>query len=256
MTNQNEPTNIANKVVIITGGGTGIGKATAQAFVSQGAKVVVVGRRKEPLAALANEYEGDVEYLQADITQSGKSKAIIDFTIEKFGRVDVLVNNAGAGIIKPLSLLTDVEIETMLSANLKGMLVLSRDAIPALEKTKGTIINVSSVAGQSALSGFSAYAATKAGIDRVGKILANELGPAGIRVNTVAPGLTKTDMFNATMLSDGPNEEVDKLINEATALRRLGEPEDVARSILWLASENAGWVTGQIIQASGGLMLN
>lgn len=256
MTKQTEPTSVANKVIIITGGGTGIGKATAEEFVSLGAKVVIVGRRKQPLVELANAHKGDIQYFQADIAQSGSSKAIVDFTVEKFGRLDVLVNNAGAGIIKPLSLLTDSEIETMLSVNLKGMLSLSRDAIAELEKTKGSIINVSSVAGQSALPGFSAYAATKAGIDRVSKILANELGPSGIRVNTVAPGLTKTDMFNATMLSNGPNAEVDKLVNEATALRRLGEPEDVARSILWLASGNAGWVTGQIIQASGGLMLN
>lgn len=242
---------LSGKVAIVTGGGSGIGRAAAEAFVSEGAKVLVVGRREAPLKELAIKHVGNIEYIQADVSLSGSSKRIIDYTLEKFGRLDVLVNNAAAATVKPLSMITDEEIDEMLAANIKGVLALCRDATPALEKSRGSIINLSSVAGQSALPGFSAYAATKAGIDRITKILANEFGPMGIRVNAVAPGLTKTDMLAAT-----PQEVLTKLVNEATALRRLGEPEDVGRSIAWLASDDSGWVTGQIIQASGGLLLS
>ena len=148
-------------------------------------------------------------------------------------------------------MITDDEIDTMLATNVKGLLSLTREAIPALEKSKGLVINLGSVAAQTALPGMSGYATTKSGVYRLSKILAAELGPSGIRVNVVAPGLTQTDMLSAM-----PDEAVGQLVNEATALRRVGEPEDIARSIVWLASEEAGWVTGQVVQASGGLLLN
>ncbi len=242
---------LAGKVAVITGGGTGIGRATAEAFVAEGASVLIVGRREEPIQELAGKYDRGLTYLQADVTQPGMAKSIVKHAVEMFGRLDVLVNNAGVAVIKPLSMITDDEIDGMLATNLKALLVMSREAVPALEKSKGSIINLSSVAAQTALPGMSAYAATKSGVDRISKILAAELGPMGIRVNAVAPGLTKTDM-----LSVMPEEVLTQLVNEATALRRLGEPEDVAQSLVWLASDHAGWITGQVVQASGGLMLN
>ena len=251
MTKHTYTNSLSGKVAIITGGGTGIGRATAEAFVAAGARVVLVGRREAPLAELATLHDGMIKYIQADVSKSGNSKLIIDFALESFGRLDIQVNNAAAATVKPLSMISDDEIDEMLAANIKGVLALCRDATPALEESQGSIINLSSVAGQSAIPGFSAYAATKAGVDRITRILASELGPMGIRVNAVAPGLTRTDMLTAT-----PQEVLDKLVGEATALRRLGEPEDVARSIAWLASDNAGWVTGQVVQASGGLLLS
>lgn len=251
MATQPISTSLAEKVAIVTGGGTGIGLAVAEALLSRGARILVVGRREAPIKELASKHDGRAKYLQADISQSGTSQAVIDRVLELFGRLDLLVNNAAAAVVKPLTDITDDEIDQMLTTNIKGLLALSRDAIPALEESKGSIINLSSVAGQSAVPGFSAYAATKSGVDRITKILAAELGPLGIRVNAVAPGLTRTDMLAAT-----PDEAVNQMVNEATALRRLGEPEDVARSIVWLASDDAAWVTGQVIQASGGLMLS
>ncbi|MHA1565692.1 MAG: SDR family NAD(P)-dependent oxidoreductase [Alphaproteobacteria bacterium] len=242
---------LAGKAAIITGGGTGIGRATAEAFVAEGAKVLIVGRREAPIKELAAKYDGEMAYLQADVTQSGIAKAIMDHAMEVFGRVDILVNNAGTAVIKPLSMITDDEIEEVLATNVRAVLAMSREAIPALEKSKGSIINLSSVAAQTAVPGMSAYAATKSGVDRLSKILAVELGPMGIRVNVVAPGLTQTDM-----LSVMPDETLTQLVNEGTALRRLGEPADVAQSLVWLASDDAGWITGQVIQASGGLLLN
>lgn len=251
MTNLSGAKSLSGKVAIITGGGTGIGRAAAEAFVAEGARVVVVGRRDAPLKQLASEHNGKIEYFQADIAQSGKSKDIIAYAIEVFGRLDILVNNAATAALKPLTMLSDEDIDQMLTVNLRALLAMSRDAIPELEKTKGSVINLSSVAAQTALPGMAGYAATKSGVDRLSKILANELGPLGIRVNVVSPGLTQTDMLSAM-----PDEAVAQMVDEATALRRLGQPEDIARTILWLASDQSNWVTGQIIQSSGGLMVN
>lgn len=242
---------LKDKVAIVTGGGTGIGRAATQAMINEGASVLIVGRRIEPLKELADKYPGRVSYLQADVSQAGCSQLIIKTVLETYGKLDVLVNNAASAVLKPLTLLSDDEIENMFNVNVKSMLALSREAIPELETSSGCIINISSVAAQSAVPGFTAYAATKAAIDRISKILAAETGPAGVRVNVVSPGLTQTDMLSAT-----PQDAIDKLVNEATALRRLGTPAEVAESITWLASDQAKWVTGQVIQASGGLLLS
>ncbi len=251
MATSSTPSHLADKVAIITGGGTGIGRATAEALVGEGANVLLVGRREAPIRELAAKHDGRMAYLQSDVTHPGSAKTIVDFTLERFCRLDLLVNNAGIAILKPLSQLSDDEIDAMLTTNVRALLALSREAIPALERTKGSIVNLSSVAAQTAVPGMSAYAATKSGVDRLTKILAAELGPTGIRVNAVAPGLTKTDM-----LSVMPDEAITKLVDDSTALRRLGEPADIARTIVWLASDQAGWVTGQIVQASGGLLLS
>jgi len=251
MTTQIASPRLAGKVAIITGGGTGIGRATAEAFVSEGADVLVVGRREAPLKELASVHDESVKYFQADVSKTGSSEAIVEYTLKTFGRLDVLVNNAATAVIKPLSLLTDEEIDEMLAINVRSLLAMSRDAVPELEKRRGSIINISSVAAQSAVPGMAAYAATKSAVDRLTKILATELGPLGIRVNVVSPGLTQTDMLSAM-----PDEALRKLVDEATALRRLGEPEDIVPSIVWLASDHAGWITGQVVQASGGLLLS
>lgn len=242
---------LAGKVAIVTGGGTGIGRAAALALAAEGARVLVVGRRQAPIKDLAEQSNGQIKYFAADVTEPGAAKAIVDHAIAEFSRLDILVNNAGIIEIKPLSEFTDDEIDRLFNTNVRALLAMSREAIPALELSKGSIVNISSIAAQTAMPGMTAYAATKSGVDRISKILAAELGPNGIRVNAVAPGLTQTDM-----LANMPGEAVDQLVNEATALRRLGEPEDIARSIAWLASDSSGWVTGQVIQASGGLMLN
>lgn len=251
MTDKSFTARLTGRVAVVTGGGTGIGRAAAEAIANQGAKVLIVGRREEPIKKLADQYNGSMRYLQADISQPASSQKIVDATLDNFGRLDILVNNAGTATIKPLVDITDDEIEQMLAVNIKGLLALSRDAIPALQENQGNIINISSVAAQSAVPGFAAYAATKSAIDRITKILSTELGPLGIRVNAVSPGLTQTDMLAAS-----PQEVIDKMVVEATALRRLGTPEDVAQSISWIAGDDAGWVTGQIIQASGGLLLS
>lgn len=242
----------SGKVGIITGGGTGIGRAVVVAVAEEGAKVVVTGRREGPLAELASALPGAVKYIAADVARSGDPKRVVEFAIEEFGRLDFLVNNAGLGIVKPLAELTDDELDQLNSVNLKGPLAMMREATPHLAEARGSVVNITSVAGQTAVPGFSAYAGTKGGLDRISRVLAAELGPLGIRVNAVAPGLTETKMFEDTM---GEQPEAIAAMVQQTALRRLGQSSEVARTVAWLASQDAGWITGQVIQASGGLLL-
>lgn len=248
-----QDTRFDDRVAIITGGGTGIGRAVAEGLIAQGGKVLITGRRESPLKELEQEHSDSVACLPGDIGETGTSFKAVDEAVAKFGRLDFVVNNAAAADLLPLTQISDEAIGQMLAVNVKGLLSLSRDAIGELEKTKGAIVNISSVAGQAAVPGFSVYSATKSAGDRITKVLANELGPMGIRVNSVAPGLTKTPMYERTM---GPQPEAVAMMVEQTALRRTAEPEEVARAVLWLLSDDASWITGQILQSSGGLMLN
>lgn len=239
------------KVAVVTGGGTGIGLATAEQFIEQGAKVVVTGRREEPLEKLKERFPESVEYISADVTTVEGQKAIVNFAKEKFGGIDVLVNNAGAHIMKPLSDTSQDEISQLYSVNVFAPLGLTRAALPLLSKRKGSVVNVSSVVGQAAMANNSVYGSTKAAVDYATRSLAMELGPEGVRVNAVAPGLTRTPMAEP-FLND---EQMVGMMVGMTPMGRLGEPGEVAQAIAYLASSDAGWVTGQILKSSGGLLV-
>lgn len=239
----------ANKVALVTGGGTGIGRAVAKALVAEGAKVVVTGRREAPLRSLAEEHPDSVRYISTDVTEKGAPAAAVRFTLEQFDRLDVLVNNAGVGTLGPLVELDDDAIQQTYGVNVQGLLIATREAIPHLSKNGGAIVNISSTLAQGSVPGAAAYSGTKAAVERITAALAVELGPANIRVNAVAPGITKTDM------SDGvPQEMIDGMIAQ-TPLGRIGLPEDIAKAVAFLASDDASWITGQSLQSSGGLML-
>lgn len=241
---------LAGKVALITGGGTGIGRAIALALRAEGAQVVVVGRREAPLAALAADDDG-IAYATADVTQSAEVRAAVAFAVERFGHLDLLVNNAGTGLVKPLVETDDAEIDQVLRVNVGGVLIAAREALPALVTRKGAIVNVGSVVADGVIPGMVTYSASKAAVAHLTRVLAAEVGPQGVRVNAVAPGLTRTDM--AAEFIDDP--AVREGMVGQTPLGRVGEPEDVARVVSFLASPEAGWVTGQVLAASGGLML-
>ncbi|MCA9717520.1 MAG: glucose 1-dehydrogenase [Myxococcales bacterium] len=236
-----------DKVALVTGGGSGIGRAAALAFVAEGGAVVVTGRREAPLRALAEEHPDSVRAITGDISAPGVARRVVDFTLAQFGRLDTVVNNAGVWVAKPLVELTDDDIDLLLSVNVRGVLALTREAVPALQKTRGSVVNVSSTAARASLPGVAAYAGTKAAIERITSSLAVELGPLGVRVNAVAPGLTRTEM-SATL----PDAMAQGMVAQ-TPLGRLGETADIARAITFLASD--AWITGQSLQSSGGLML-
>ncbi len=238
-----------NKVALVTGGGTGIGRAAALALVAEGGAVVITGRREAPLKALAAEHPESIRYLAGDITAPGQARRAVEFTLDRFGRLDALINNAGIGILRPLVELSDDDIELMYAVNVRGLLSLAREALGALTRSGGSIVNVSSTVARASLPTASAYAGTKAAVERITSSLAVELGPQGVRVNAVAPGLTKTDM------SAGIPDEMFQGMVAQTPLGRAGDSADIARAIVYLVSEEAAWVTGQSLQSSGGLML-
>jgi len=243
--------NFENKVVLITGGGTGIGKATAAAFVAEGAKVVITGRRQSVLEETTKELGNLADFIVGDVSKKGDPKRIIDETIAKYGQLDVLVNGAGTGAMGPLSHTSDEDIESTFRTNIFGPLALTREATSQLVNTKGNVINITSVMSNGVMPGAAMYSASKAALDHATRCLAAELGPSGVRVNAIAPGFTATDI-TAELRKD--DQMVGMFVGQ-TPMGRLGEPSDIAKAVLLLAGENAGWVTGQIVQAGGGLML-
>ncbi|MFT5368119.1 MAG: NAD(P)-dependent dehydrogenase (short-subunit alcohol dehydrogenase family) [Candidatus Latescibacterota bacterium] len=238
-----------NKVALVTGGGTGIGRAVAKALVAEGARVVVTGRREEPLKQLAAEFPDSVRYITMDVTEKGAPANAVRFVIEQFQRLDVLVNNAGMGALGPLAELGDDAIQQTFAVNVEGVLITTREAIPSLSQKGGAVVNISSTLARASMPGTAAYSGSKAAMERITSALAVELGPQGIRVNAVAPGVTKSDMSDTV-----PQEMLDGMVAQ-TPLGRMGQPEDIARAVVFLASDDASWITGQVLQSSGGLML-
>ncbi|WP_412555395.1 SDR family NAD(P)-dependent oxidoreductase [Shimia sp. MIT1388] len=241
----------ANKVVIVTGGGTGIGKAIAAAFVAGGAKVLITGRRQAVLEQTVAELGPRAAFIAADVCESGASARIVQEAVSTFGRLDVLVNNAGTGTMGPLVETSDADIESTYRINVFAPLALAREAIPHLAETKGAVINISSVTARGTLPGVVAYASSKAAGEHAVRLLASELGPMGIRVNAVAPGFTDTEAL-AYVKTD---EAMMGMVMAQTPMGRLGKPEDIANAVMLLADDRAGWITGQSVQAGGGYML-
>lgn len=239
----------SDRVALVTGGGTGIGRAVTEALVTEGARVVVTGRREEPLKQLAAEHPDAVRYVITDVTEKGAAANAIRFAGEQFNRLDVLINNAGVGTLGPLADLDDETLKQAYGVNVQGVLIATREVIPRLSEKGGAVVNISSTIAQASMPGTAAYTGTKAAVERITAALAVELGPMGIRVNAVAPGLTKTSM------SDGVPPEMTGNMVAQTPLGRIGQPEDIAKAVVFLASDDASWITGQVLQSSGGLML-
>lgn len=239
------------RVAIVTGGGSGIGRATAEGFVADGGSVAVVGRRVEPLREVAAHQPDRVVAIEGDVGRPGEAARIVATTVERFGRLDVVVNNAGRWDIVPFgdAASDDVILETIM-VNQFGPLALAREALGELESTSGCIVNLSTTGTKVPQKGNVIYASTKAAVEQMTRNLAHELGRRGIRVNAVAPGATDTDMLMPYVTESGKQSTIKR-----TPLGRFGTPDDVAKVILFLASDDAGWVTGQTIQAAGGLML-
>lgn len=238
------------KVALVTGGGTGIGRAVALGIAGEGGKVVVTGRRTEPLQEVSATNPERIRCVQADVSRGGDVKRAIAFTVEQFGALDVLVNNAAACTMGPLANMSDDDISAMLDVNVKGTLMGIRDALPHLGARRGCVVNVTSVTAGAATPMMAAYAGSKAAIEHLTRCLAVELGPSGVRLNVVAPGMTLTPMLEDNMDQQG----IDRTAAH-TPLRRVGTPEDVAEAVLFLASDQAAWITGQVVQSSGGLSL-
>jgi NAD(P)-dependent dehydrogenase (short-subunit alcohol dehydrogenase family) len=247
--------NMQDKVVIVTGGSSGIGFAAATGFAGAGAKVLVTGRRAETLDAATGRIAGAVG-LVADVSVPEDAARTIQTAVDAWGRLDVLVNNAGAGAILPLADATADRVADIFAVNVVGPSLLAAAALPHLAATKGTIINISSTYGHRPIAGLSHYAASKAALEQLTRCWALELAPKGIRVNGVAAGPTESGALTGMMgLSAEQAEAVKSDERNRIPLQRRGEPRDVAQWIVSLADPGASWVTGQIIAVDGGLGL-
>ncbi|MBC7991261.1 MAG: SDR family oxidoreductase [Luteimonas sp.] len=242
-----------NKIVLVTGGGAGIGLAAAVSFARQGARVVITGRREKALEAASRSHPG-MDYLAADAGNPADAPRTIETVVRRWGRLDVLVNNAGAGAILPLSEANAAQINEIFAVNVTGPSLLAKAALPHLKKSVGTIINVSSTFGHKAAASLSHYAGSKAALEHMTRCWALELAPDGIRVNAVAAGPTETDFLTERMKLDADQAESVKAQERSRIpLGRRGLPDDVAAWIVALASPAATWITGQVITVDGGL---
>ncbi|KQQ50102.1 MULTISPECIES: SDR family oxidoreductase [Rhizobium/Agrobacterium group] len=240
----------ADKVVVVTGAGSGIGKATAERFLSEGAMVTLVGRTRAKLEDVAKPYPEDrVLLIEADISNDGDVRDMISRTVEKFGRLDVLVNNAGVVAQGDVSTLTTDAWRTVMATDVDGVFYACRAAVPHLKSSRGSIINVNSVSGTGGDWGMAAYNAAKGAITNLTRAMAMDHGKDGIRVNAVCPSLTRTGMTEDMM----DDEKLIAKFNERFALRGPGEPEDVAAVIAFLASDDARFVTGVNLPVDGGM---
>jgi 3-oxoacyl-[acyl-carrier protein] reductase len=246
---------LAGKVALVTGSARGIGAAIATRFAADGAKVVVNYSRSETEANAVVEAirkaGGTAIAVRADVGKPNEIPGLFASVIKAFGQLDILVNNAA---IMQRTFLPDVTAELIdahFNVNVRGYLLCAKQAADLLPEG-GCIINVASAISRMAYPGAVVYSATKGAVDVMTRVLAAELGPKGIRVNVLAPGSTRTDMNSE---KSGKTKEEERQEIALTALRRIGEPEDIAAAAVFLASEDARWVTGTWLDASGGIRL-
>jgi len=246
---------VKDRVVIVTGGGAGIGLAAAREFAADGAHVLITGRRASKLEEIARE-EARIECLVADVSNPMDAQRTVAKAIELWGRLDVLVNNAGAGAPMPLAETTAEHVNAVYAVNAVGPTLLAAAAVPHLIESRGSIVNVSSSLATKAVAGFANYCASKAALDHLTRCWALELAPMNVRVNAVAAGPVESEFLKERMgLSHEQAEAVKAQERDTIPLGRRGVPGDVARWIVTLASRDADWVTGQVFNIDGGFTL-
>jgi NAD(P)-dependent dehydrogenase (short-subunit alcohol dehydrogenase family) len=244
----------SDRVAIVTGGGTGIGAATAMLFARLGADVVIAGRRAEVLDRAAAEIVAATGRrcvgIPTDVCDEAQVAAMVQGALDQFGRIDILVNNAGATVLKPLADVTTDIWRGSFALNVDSAYYCTRETGRHMrERGTGTIVNVSSMAGVNGVKNGVPYSAAKSALQMMTRVLAMEWGPHGIRVNCVAPGLILGENVMANLLASGLDIEA---MAKVFPLRRAGRPDDIANAIVWFASDAAGYVTGETLAVCGG----
>ena len=244
-----------NKIAIVTGAGSGIGRACAIALASEGAKVALVARRQDRLASVAREIGGSALVLPADISKQTEISRVIDQVVSRFGGLNVLVNNAGILHIGTVEQITEEQWDQTFDINVRGLWLLSRSVLPHLRKAGGgSIINVASVLGINGARNRASYAPSKGAVVLLTKCMAIDHGHEKIRVNAICPSFVETDL-TAAVVSQAPDP--DAVRRERIAVHpigRLGQPEDIAGMAVYLASDESSWVTGAVFPVDGGYL--
>ncbi|SOD41634.1 SDR family oxidoreductase [Nitrosovibrio sp. Nv4] len=242
---------LQDKVAVITGSSRGIGAEIARSLAGAGAKVVVnyAGNQEaaDTLCAAITEAGGESLAVKADISDPAEVRMLFDAAIERYKRLDILVNNAGVLLSKRIADISDEEFDRVLNINVKGVFYALREAATRMADG-GRVVSVSSTVTRLMLPNYGAYAASKGGVEQLTRVFAKEMGERGITANIISPGPVNTEMFTA-----GKSEETIKRMAAMSFTGRVGEPKDIARVVLFLVSDEAGWVTGQNISASGGV---
>jgi len=247
---------LKDKVALVTGGSRGIGYAICEAYVQEGARVAVCGSRIETAqkavdCLLAQYPKADLMPLGAGASDGGQIRAAVEAVIQRWGRIDILVNNAGVTSAKSILDTTDEEFEEMIEINLCGPFRFTREAARHMkEQGGGSIINTSSMVGLYGGTHQAGYGSSKSAINGLTKSCAKELGPFGIRVNAVAPGVVGTDMVSAAF-----TDQMMQAMKAMTPLRRMAEPKELAGAYVYLASDEASFTTGAILSVDGGIVM-
>jgi 3-oxoacyl-[acyl-carrier protein] reductase len=244
---------LSDKVAIVTGASKGIGAAIAKGMAQAGAKVVANYASDHPGAektvAAIRAAGGRAVAVKADISKSSDVQELFEQTIRTFGRLDILVNNAGVYRFEPIEAVTEEEFHRIYNTNVLGALLTMQEAIKRFGPDGGTIINIATAGISTTAPMSSVYTSSKSALVTLSHVLAKELGPRNIRVNVVAPGATETEGAHAIGVLEGP---MVKQLVDGTPLGRLGQPEDIVGPVVFLASSDAHWVTGEVLFASGG----
>jgi 3-oxoacyl-[acyl-carrier protein] reductase len=258
-TKEKQPMRLQDKVCLITGGGAGIGRATAEKFIAEGATVVICEVNEEAGQAAAAEWGGDHAFYRVNVADRDEVQQWIDAVVARYGRIDVLVNNAGVLRDNQLIKIKDGELvrqmpeqdfDLVIDVNLKGVFNCAQAVAPVMVRQGGgVILNATSIVGLDGNFGQTNYVATKAGVIGMTKVWSRELGRYGIRVNAVAPGFTATEMVMAM-----PDKILDGMRGH-TPLGRLGQPEDIANAYAFLASDEASFITGETLRVDGGIVV-
>lgn len=238
------------KVAIVTGGGSGIGKAIAVRYAKEGAHVVIVGRREAVLKETAA-LDDKISYVAGDITKDEVVEHVMETVKEKYGHLDILINNAGWCPVQPITEITIEDYDKAFSLDVRALVNMTIHALPMIIEAKGNIINLSSVGATHRAANLSMYQAAKIAVENFTRVWAIELAEKGVRVNAIAPGAIRTDIWNVTNLSLEDAKKHEEGIASSIPFKRFGKPDEVANVALFLASDEASYVSGSVYAVDG-----
>ena len=243
---------LTGKVAIVTGGGSGIGRAIAQRFARDGAHVVIVGRKEAPLKETCGVDE-KLTYMVGDLTQTETIERLIATVKKNFGRLDILVNNAGWCPVKPITEMTIADYDQAFQLDVRALVELTIHALPLIRAAKGRILNLSSIGSTHRAKNLSMYQGAKAAVDNFTRVWALELASDGVRVNAIAPGAIRTNIWNVTNLSEEEAKKHQETITSGIPFGRFGAPEEIANAAAFLVSDQASYISGTILSVDGAM---